>query len=179
MNPTTFNDPNQPGPPDEQDRLLDLRLAALPRFDPSPGFADRVMARIRIPHPAPARVPWYYRPRAVPAGIQRLAAALAVMAATSSSLLTLWIASNFQSLAESARSYATALAASALDELLRQFARWSSFLGEAAAAVASSTGWPAAAAILAGCVAAIPLSMLGLYLLSRSPASAGRTHALR
>lgn len=166
MNHNTFNDSERP---DEQDRLLDLRLAALPRFDPSPGFADRVMARVRIRRPAAAVLPWYARPWNIPAGIQRLAAALAVMAATSSAALTLWAASNLHTITETARRYATTAASSAAEESLRWFAQWASSLAESAAALASSTGWPATAAILTAGLATIPLSMLGLYLASRPP----------
>jgi hypothetical protein len=37
-------------------RTLHARLAALEPLAPSPGFADRVMARVRLPSPAPLRV---------------------------------------------------------------------------------------------------------------------------
>ncbi|HKK08583.1 MAG TPA: hypothetical protein VKA44_06840, partial [Gemmatimonadota bacterium] len=36
-------------------RSLHAALASLPRLDPRPGFADAVMARVRLP------VPWYVR----------------------------------------------------------------------------------------------------------------------
>ena len=36
----------------ERERRLLLGLAQLPRFTPSAGFADRVMARVRIPTPS-------------------------------------------------------------------------------------------------------------------------------
>ncbi len=181
MNPTNPNHPNhQLDRPDEQDRLLDLRLAALPRFDPSPGFADRVMARVRIYRPAPARIPWYGRPWTLPAGIQRLAAAVAIMAATSSSALTFWAVSNFKSLAESTGRYATTLAAALLEGSLGLATQWLSFLAATGASIVASIGWPAAATILTGSIAAIPLGMLGLYLASRHPVDAGRpNHARR
>lgn len=181
MHPTDLDHPNpQPDRPDEQDRLLDLKLAALPRFDPSPGFADRVMALVRIHHPAPARIPWYTRPGTMPAGIQRLAAAVAIMAATSSSVLTFWAISNFQSLAESTGRYATTFAVVLREEFLRLATHWLSFLAGTGAAIIASIGWPAAGAIVTGSLAAIPLGMLGLYLVSRHPAHTGRpNHARR
>jgi hypothetical protein len=36
----------------EQERKLVLELARLPRFAPSAGFADRVMARVKLPTPS-------------------------------------------------------------------------------------------------------------------------------
>jgi hypothetical protein len=180
MEPTTRNDLQPPDRPDEQDRLLDLRLATLPRFDPSPGFADRVMARVWISRPALATVPWHARAWTFSARIKRFAAALGVVAATSSSLLTLWAAFNFQLLAQTASRYASAFAAASLDQPLRRLVQWFSWLTETGTAVATGAGWPAAAAIVAGGLAAIPLSILGLYLLSRSPQPAGRvSHARR
>ncbi len=168
MDLTTFDDPHQPQRPDEQDRLLDLRLAALPRFEPSPGFADRVMARVQIRRRAPATIPWYAPPWTLPAGIQRLAAALAIMAAASSSLLTLWAISNLQSLRDGLGRHAIAFADALLEASLPRAGQLLSFLADTGAAIAAGTDWPVAAAILTGSLAAIPLSMLGWYLISRS-----------
>ncbi len=44
-------------------RRLSRSLASLARFEPAPGFADQVMARVTLPAPAPAPVP--VRTRAV------------------------------------------------------------------------------------------------------------------
>lgn len=43
--------PESPIPPDELDRWLDERLAALPLFAPRADFSDRVMASVRVPDP--------------------------------------------------------------------------------------------------------------------------------
>jgi hypothetical protein len=42
---------DSPVPPDELDRWLDERLAALPLFAPRADFSDRVMASVRVPDP--------------------------------------------------------------------------------------------------------------------------------
>ena len=36
----------------ERERKVILELAQLPRFSPAEGFADRVMARVRVPTPS-------------------------------------------------------------------------------------------------------------------------------
>lgn len=54
-------------------RHLHHRLAALPRLETSPGFAQRVMARVRLP------VPWYVR---VWAAVRERLAVLTVVMAT-------------------------------------------------------------------------------------------------
>jgi anti-sigma factor RsiW len=50
----------------EEWRALFSALAAMPHLDPTPGFADRVMAGVRVHHPWPARLAALVR-RLVPA----------------------------------------------------------------------------------------------------------------
>lgn len=164
---------------DEQDRLLDLHLAALPRFDPSPGFADRVMARVRLPRPLVAAEPWYARPLVLGIRVQRLAAALAAMAASASTILTAWLAANSDLVVRATGRYAIGLVSLAQQEL----GRWSGQGAQAVLRVGAeffgAANWPALAALALGALAAVPLSLLGLYLASRPPADRRLSHATR
>ncbi|MBI3081777.1 MAG: sigma-70 family RNA polymerase sigma factor, partial [Gemmatimonadetes bacterium] len=93
----TDNRSNHPLDPME-DQVLDRYLASLGRFSPGPGFGDRVMARVRVRAPVPARAPGIaqrlVRSRRWPV----LAYSLSGAAAASSTALTAWVAANFQAM---------------------------------------------------------------------------------
>jgi hypothetical protein len=84
-----------PLPPDEFDQWLDAQLAALPLFEPSLNFSDRVMASVRMPDPfairsiGTARRRLFATPKAV-----TLAACLALLVLGSMAASVVWTLAN-------------------------------------------------------------------------------------
>jgi hypothetical protein len=87
--------PESPLPPDEFDLWLDERLAALPLFEPSANFTDRVMASVRVPDPfairsiRTARRRLFATPRSA-----ALAACLALLVVGSMATSVVWTLAN-------------------------------------------------------------------------------------
>lgn len=159
MNETPFDQEHQP---DETDRTLDLYLASLSRFEPSPGFADRVMARV-AERPALAVRTWPVRR----AG--RTLAALSGAAALSSTALTAWVATNFEALAATATAVATAWGLAARQAIVAVVPGMAAWAGERLAAIALTAGPVTVGAVVAGALLSVPLGMFGLYLAARPP----------
>ncbi len=87
--------PESPRPPDELDRWLDERLAALPLFAPDADFADRVMASVRVPDPFAIRSIRTARRRlfATPKSVA-IAASLALLVLGSMAASVAWTLAN-------------------------------------------------------------------------------------
>jgi hypothetical protein len=79
----------------DQERVLVMRLEALPLFDPRPGFADRVMDRVDVPvtSVADAWRLWRNRVFANPMGVG-IAAGVAVLLGGSVAASAAWAAGN-------------------------------------------------------------------------------------
>lgn len=79
----------------DQERVLVMRLEALPLFDPRPGFADRVMDRVDVPVSsiADAWRLWHRRVFANPVGVG-IAAGAAVLLGGSVAASAAWAAGN-------------------------------------------------------------------------------------
>lgn len=159
MNETPFDPQN---PPDETDRTLDLYLASLSRFEPGPGFANRVMARVALP-PALAVRPWPVRR----AG--RTLAALSGAAALSSTALTAWVASNLEALAAAVTSVATVRTLAAWQAVVAAVPEMTAWAGERLAAIALTAGPVTVGGVVAGALLSVPIGMFGLYLAARPP----------
>ncbi|HEX2451316.1 MAG TPA: hypothetical protein VHJ69_09245 [Gemmatimonadales bacterium] len=84
-----------PLPPDEFDQWLDAQLAALPLFEPSLNFSDRVMASVRVPDPFAIRSIRTARRRlfATPKSVA-LAACLALLVVGSMAASVVWTLAN-------------------------------------------------------------------------------------
>lgn len=167
MNEIPFNPPSPPPPEGDADRLLDLHLAALPRFEPTPGFADRVMARVTIRRPVAAVQPWYARPLSGRAGA--LAAGLSGAAALTSTALTAWLVPNVGGLAAGAGSLAVGTSLAAWQAFLAWLPQASASAGAALVAIVTTAGPVPVVALAAALTLSIPFSMLGLYLATRPP----------
>lgn len=161
MNQTPF-DPEHP--PDETDRTLDLYLASLPRFHPSPGFTDRVMARVVMQAPASAPVRRWPVRRAA-----RILAALSGAAAVSSTALTAGLVANFEALAATATSVVAAWGLTVWNAALAAIPEVGVWAGDRLAAIVLGAGPVTAAGVVAGAVVSIPIGLFGLYLAARPP----------
>jgi hypothetical protein len=159
MNETPF-DPEHP--PDETDRTLDLYLASLSRFDPSPAFAEQVMARVVVVRPAMAVQRW-------PRARSRTFAALSGAAAASSTALTAWVATNFEALTATAMPVAAAWGLATWQAILASVPAMSAWAGEQLAVIVTTAGPGPVAGVVAGAMLSIPISMFGLYLAARPP----------
>lgn len=166
-------------PQSEADRLLDLHLATLPRFDPSAGFADRIMARVSRPQAgsvpvrrSAARVPALLRPPAV-------GWAVAGSAAFSSSLLTAWAAANLEAMWASVTAVTLGAGVSSWHALLGLLAVWSTWAGTTAAAFLAAVGPAPVYGVAIATVIAMPVSVLGLLLALRPALTRTRLHAPR
>ena len=86
---------DSPLPPDELDRWLDERLAALPLFAPRADFSDRVMASVRVPDPFAIRSIRSARRRlfATPKSVA-IAASLALLVVGSMAASVAWTLAN-------------------------------------------------------------------------------------
>jgi hypothetical protein len=147
----------------DQDQILDRRLAALGSFAPSAGFADRVMARVRIPAPLAAASARPVRRRRWPA----LVGPLAGVSAASSTALTVWTASHFGAIAAWSVTSVTAVTVSIWHTALSWLAGSSASLGSAVLTEVFRLGgtpliWTAAIANLA-----VPVSLIGLVMTAR------------
>lgn len=169
MSDNPFNPELETGPPDEADRLLDLQLAALPRFEPGREFADRVMARVAVRRPEAALAPWYVRPIRLAPKLQALAAGMAGMAAATSTALTAWLAINFETLTQAAGAYAVSYGVTLWQGALALIPQASSALGVALGSIVTTVGPAPLAIALAALTIPIPFGMLGLYLAARPP----------
>lgn len=166
-------------PQSEADRLLDLYLATLPRFEPGAAFADRVMARIARPRAvaaaAPARAP------RVPALIRKPAVgwSLAGSAAFSSAALTALTVANLETMWAMVTAVTLDAGVTSWHALLGLVAVWSAWVGESVAAFVASVGPGPVIGFGAATVIAMPLSVFGLLLALRPAPSRTRTHAAR
>ena len=75
----------------EQDRALVAALAALPTFEPAPGFADRVLARTRQPAVLPSPVPVRTRRVALAATLAVALGASMIWSLLNRALLLAWL----------------------------------------------------------------------------------------
>ena len=164
--------------PTEADRLLDLYLATLQRFEPARGLADRVMARVVVTKPGAVTVP--VRRAAVPILLKRpvFGWSLAGSAALSSTALTLWVATNLPAIGATVIAVTQGAGTATWQALLGLVAVWSAWAGISAAAVLTSIGPGPVIGTATTAVFAMPLSTLGLWLAFRSaPHSRTRIHA--
>jgi hypothetical protein len=171
----TEHDTNLPLEPDP-DPMLDRHLASLGRYAPAPGFADRVMARVRV---APA--PLAPAPAIRPARRRRwpvLAGALSGTAAVSSTALTMWAVWHSQVVISWPVAMLTAFGLPAWHWLLDWLTAHSAALGAAvlrdilAGRIPSLAAWVLAASL------ATPLCAVALWQIARTPARM-RTYAAR
>lgn len=172
--------PEYESEPTEADRLLDLYLATLPRFEPKAGFADRVMARVAVERPGAVTVP--SRRHALPALFRKPAFGWSVAGSTalSSTALTVWVAANLEAISTTVTAVTLDAGTTAWQALLGLVAMWSAWTGATAAAVLTALGPGPVISATAAAVLAMPLSILGLWLAFR-PAQLSRTriHASR
>ncbi len=170
----TDNRNNHPLDPME-DQVLDQYLASLGRFSPGPEFEDRVMARVRIQAPVPAAAPSFTAPAVRRRRWPALAWPLSGAAALSSTALTAWAAFNFETMtAWTTASLATA-GLSAWQALLTWLASTSASIGSTVVAGTLTAGVQPLIAAFVALNLAVPVSMLGLYLVAR-PAVRMRSH---
>jgi hypothetical protein len=160
----------------EAERLFDLYLATLQRFDPGPGFSERVMVQL-AGHPGVTLVGGEAR-RArvvVPAGLRRPAVGwgLAGSAALTSTALTVWTGLNFEAIGAKV-TFVTTVALAAWPTLVEQVTRWSAGFGQDMAGLILQVGPSNLAWGWAGAALAIPASLIGLMLAFR-PATQART----
>ena len=164
----TDNRNNHPLDPME-DQVLDQYLASLGRYAPSPAFDDRVMARVRITAPLPAPAPSFAAPAVRRRRWPVLAYSLSGAAAVSSTALTAWVAANFQSLAASAAAGLIAVAVPSWQAVLAWITTTVPSVGAAlvtGALTGGLTPWIWSSAIL---TAAVPVSLIGFWLVARAP----------
>ncbi|HWP36781.1 MAG TPA: hypothetical protein VNL18_04425 [Gemmatimonadales bacterium] len=159
----------------EAERLFDLYLATLPRFEPGPGFSERVMAQL-VGHPDVALVERETRRAAqiVPAVLRRpgVGWGLAGSAALTSAALTAWTIPNLEAIGARLTSAMT-VALAGWPTLVEQLTRWSAGFGQEAAGLIMQGGPSNLAGALAGAALAIPVSVVGLMLAFR-PATQAR-----
>jgi hypothetical protein len=155
-------------------------LATLPRFEPSLGFADRVMARVAIEKPGAVTIP--ARRAAVPAVFKRpvFGWSVAASSAFSTTALTVWIAANLDAISATVTAVTMDAGATAWQALLGLLATWLVSVTTAAGSVIAVIGQGTITGLGIAAVLAMPLSILGLLLAFR-PAlhSRMRLHAAR
>jgi hypothetical protein len=166
--------------PTEADRLLDLYLAALPRFEPRPGFADRVMSRLAVAQPRIALIPaWRIR---IPQAFKRPALhwTLAGSAAASSTVLTALVGANVEAISATVTTVTSSVGAAAWQGLLVWLATWSASAGTAVGTFAAAVGPVSVITVAAALSLALPLSTIGMMLVLRpAMSSRKRHHAVR
>jgi hypothetical protein len=167
MTDTRNNHPLDP----MEDPVLDRHLASLGRFAPSPGFEDRVMARVRIA--APGAVPAVRRRR-----WPVVAWPLSGAAALSSTALTAWLAFNFETLATWATAGIMSAAVPAWHAVLAWLAATGASIGSATVSGAVGIGLQPLIVAFVLMNLAVPVSLFGLYKVAR-PAVRMRSHAAR
>lgn len=165
MNETPFD---REHPPDEAERLLDLYLASLPRFDPNPAFADQVMARVVV-HPVMALEPWLRPSISLGRRGARTLAALSGAAAVTSTALTAWLVANSAGLAGTATSVAAAWGLATWQAIVAWLPAMTAGAGSRLVAIVTTAGPVPVAGVVACAVLSVPISMLGLYLAARPP----------
>jgi hypothetical protein len=165
---------NHPQTPD-QDQVLDQLLTSLAHFAPSPGFDDRVMARIRVgAAPAPAALARRTPRRRWPAVV----APLAGVAAASSTALTAWAVVHFGAIvAWTATSVAT-LAVPMWHAALAWLATAGASASSALLAGALTVGVGSWIWVFAVLNLAVPVSLIGLVMVAR-PYLRKQAHAVR
>jgi hypothetical protein len=148
----------------DQDQRLDQLLASLAHFAPSPGFDNRVMARVRVGAvPAAAAVARQPRRRRWPAVV----APLAGVAAVSSTALTAWAVVHFGAIAAWTTMSLAALAVPMWHAALAWLATAGASASSALLAAALTVGlgsWIWVAAVLN---LAVPVSLIGLVMVAR------------
>ncbi len=173
----TENRNNQPLDPME-DQVLDQYLASLGRFSPGPGFEDRVMARVRIQAPVPAAAPSVAAPAVRRRRWPAVAWPLSGAAALSSTALTAWVAFNFETIASWATASLVTVGLPAWHALLTWLSATSASVGSAVVTGALTGGVQPWIVAFVALNLAVPVSMLGLFLVAR-PAVRMRSHAAR
>jgi hypothetical protein len=164
----TDNRNNHPLDPME-DQVLDQYLASLGRYSPGEAFGDRVVARVRIKALVPAQQP-SFAARVV--GSRRwpvLAYSLSGAAAVSSTALTAWVAANFPALAASASASLIAVAVPAWQAALTWITATGASVGSVLVTGALTGGLSPLIWSLAMLTAAVPVSLIGFWLVARAP----------
>lgn len=173
----TDNRSNHPLDPME-DQVLDQYLASLGRLSPSPGLGDRVMARVRIRGPVPARQPSYaarvLRSRRWPV----LAYSLSGVAAASSTALTAGVAANFQTLTAGLSARLVAAVVPPWQTTLDWIIATARSVGSPFFTGVLTAGQSALIWSLAILTLAVPVSFIGVLLVARSSYRM-RSHAAR
>ncbi len=152
-----------------EDPVLDGYLASLGRFSPGPGFDDRVMARVRIMAPVPAAQPSVavrvVRSRRWPV----LAYSLSGVAAASSTALTALVAANFTSLTAWASAGLVAVAVPAWQAALAWITTTAASAGSGLMTGGLTVGLSPLIRSLTMMTLAVPVSLIGLWLVARAP----------
>lgn len=165
---------NHPQMPD-QDQALDQLLASLARFGPSPGFEDRVMARVRRGARPAVAVPAHpVRRRRWPAVL----APLAGVAAASSTALTAWAVVHFGAITAWTVTSLLALAVPMWHAVLAWLATAGASAGSTLLAAALTAGPGSWIWVIAMLNLAVPVSLIGLVLVAR-PYLRKQAHAVR
>ncbi|HXV86790.1 MAG TPA: hypothetical protein VD793_08835, partial [Gemmatimonadales bacterium] len=162
-----MTEPNETGfEPTEADRLLDLYLATLPRFEPGAEFAERVMARLAVTH---SGLVAKRQPQAValaalsrPAVRWSLAGTSAFTGAAFTGLALATLASPGQMVTA-----VTTGAVGGWQALLALIAAWSVWTGQSLARVLVTLGPEFMMSLTAGAVLAMPVGVIGLWLAVR------------
>lgn len=164
----TDNRNNHPLDPME-DPVLERYLASLGRLSPGPGFDDRVMARVRIRAPVLGTQPSFaarvVRSRRWPV----LAYSLSGVAAASSTALTAWVAANFEGLAAWASASLIAVAVPAWQAALAWITTTAASAGSGLVTGALTVGLSPLIWSLTMMTLAVPVSLIGLWLVARAP----------
>jgi hypothetical protein len=163
---------NHPQTPD-QDQVLDQLLVSLAHFAPSPGFDDRVMARVRVgtvPAAAARQAPRRRWPVVV--------APLAGVAAASSTALTAWAAVHFGAMVAWTATSLAALGVPMWHAALAWLATAGASASSALLAAALTVGLGSWIWVVAVLNLAVPVSLVGLVMAAR-PYLRKQAHAVR
>jgi hypothetical protein len=166
----------------EEWRSLFVALSGMPQFDPSSGFADRVLAGLHASH-ATASLPWYARAGQLAARVApkttkgwALAAAFLALPLVSGGLFLVWLMSHAYVTPNTLLAFASDRGANALQSLGSGTIAWLMKTDAVAWGVNVSgqivhqVGMSGVGALLAGVAAGISLSIWVLYKnLFRSP----------
>lgn len=155
----------------ESDPILDRYLASLGHYAPSPGFADRVMARVRLP--AAARAAAGTAPTVARAPRRRWPAVLSALwgtAAASSAALTAWVVAHWQAVTAASITTASGFGMPLWRGMLDWLATHSIALAATVLTHVLAGGLPPLVLWLLGSSLAVPVSLLALWHISRAPA---------
>ena len=146
-----------------EDQVLDRYLASLGRLSPGTGFDDRVMARVRFQAPVPAarvirRTRWPV-----------LAYSLSGAAALSSTALTAWAGLNVEAAMAWTGAALTAAAVPAWQAVLTWITTTLPSVGSALVTAALTGGLSPLIWSSAILTAAVPVSLIGFWLVARAP----------